>query len=70
MEYGDFDINLFANNLFNNTKGIRNTGRGGCAVPAAGGTAACTTFATYNPYGNVQPATAPRQIGLQIAYRH
>jgi outer membrane receptor protein involved in Fe transport len=70
VEWGDFDINVFANNLFNSQKGILSTGRGGCATPSAGGTAACTTFATYNPYGSVQPASAPRQIGLQIAYRH
>jgi outer membrane receptor protein involved in Fe transport len=70
VEYGPFDINVFANNLFNSTKGNFAGGRGGCAAPSTGGTAACTTFATYNPYGAVTPATAPRQIGIQIAYRH
>ena len=70
VERGPFDINIFANNLFNSTKGNYSGGRGGCATPAAGGTAACSTFSTYNPFAGVQPATAPRQIGIQIAYRH
>jgi outer membrane receptor protein involved in Fe transport len=67
VEYGDFDINVFANNLFDSNKGNRTGGRSACAVATG---AACTTFGGYNPYFTVTPVNVPRQIGVQIAYRH
>ena len=63
------DLNVYANNLFNYDKGNIIGGRTGCATVANGGTAACTTFTTYNPYFQQQFPT-PRQVGVQIAYRH
>jgi outer membrane receptor protein involved in Fe transport len=69
VEYGDFDINLFINNVFDRKKGVMTGGRGGCATPAAGGTAACSTYATYTPFYQINTGY-PREIGFQIAYRH
>jgi outer membrane receptor protein involved in Fe transport len=69
VEYGDFDINIFANNLFNFEKGNISGGRTGCPLPAQGGTIACTGFTNYNAYRNTSWGV-PRQVGIQIAYRH
>jgi len=69
VEYGDFDINLFVNNLFENKKANVTGGRAGCALPAAGGTEACTSFTQYNPFRTTAPGR-PREIGVQIAFRH
>ena len=69
VDMGGFDFNVFVNNVFNNENGITTGGRGSCATPAAGGTAACNTFVTYQPYYQTQPANMPRQIGVQIVYR-
>jgi outer membrane receptor protein involved in Fe transport len=65
VEYGDFDINLFANNLFNQQSGPRTGGRGGCNV--AGGLE-CTNYNSYNPVFGVVRGI-PRTIGLQVVYR-
>jgi iron complex outermembrane receptor protein len=70
VEYGAFDINVFVNNLFNNQEGNITGGRGRCPQPVQGGTAACVGFGSYNPFLSVTPFTTPRQVGLQIAYRH
>jgi outer membrane receptor protein involved in Fe transport len=69
VEYKALDINLFANNVFDRTVGPTGGGRSGCALPAAGGTAACTTYSGYNPLQTINTGL-PREIGLQIAYRH
>jgi outer membrane receptor protein involved in Fe transport len=69
VEYGDFDINLFVNNVFDRKKGVMTGGRSGCATAAAGGTAACTTYSTYTPFYQINSGY-PREIGFQIAYRH
>jgi outer membrane receptor protein involved in Fe transport len=69
VEYGDFDINLFVNNLFDRDNGGMTGGRSGCATPAQGGTAACTTYSTYTPFYQINTGY-PREIGFQIAYRH
>jgi iron complex outermembrane receptor protein len=66
VEFGDWDINAFVNNLTNAKDGNIAGGRGGCT--AAGGSA-CTTYSTYNPYLTTSWGT-PRQVGIQIAYRH
>jgi outer membrane receptor protein involved in Fe transport len=68
-EFGDVDLNLFVNNLFENNKANISGGRAGCALPAAGGTEACTNFTQYQPFRNTNPGR-PREIGIQIAYRH
>jgi outer membrane receptor protein involved in Fe transport len=68
-ERDGLEIALFANNLLNSAKGAITGGRSGCALPAAGGTEACTSYATYNPFLNGIPATSPRQVGLQVTYR-
>ena len=74
MEFRGLDINVYANNVFNNQDGIlagstAAFGRGTCAVASKGGTAACTSFSQYFPYGSLQPASMPRQIGIQVVYR-
>ena len=69
VEYKAFDVNLFVNNLFDRDQGPMTGGRGGCASAAAGGTAACTTYATYTPFYQLNTGY-PREIGVQIAYRH
>jgi outer membrane receptor protein involved in Fe transport len=70
VERGGLDVNVFANNLLDNEKGIVTGGRGSCATPSSGGTAACTGFVSYQPFVGVTPASLPRTIGIQIAYRH
>jgi len=69
VEYSDFDINVFVNNAFNRDTGTIGGGRGQCLPAAAGGTEACTTFNTYNPLRTINTGV-PREIGLQIAFRH
>jgi outer membrane receptor protein involved in Fe transport len=65
VEYGDFDINLFVNNLFDRKDGSLSGGRSGCAD----GTAACNTYFVYNPIYQLNTGY-PREIGMQIAFRH
>jgi outer membrane receptor protein involved in Fe transport len=77
VEYGDFDINLFVNNLLDRKRSSIGGGRSGCTLPGAGGTPACNTpstnapngFTGYNPLRTVNTG-APREIGIQIAFRH
>jgi outer membrane receptor protein involved in Fe transport len=69
VEYGDFDLNLFVNNLFDRKAGAVAGGRTGCATAAQGGTAACTTYSAYTPFYQINTGY-PREIGIQIAYRH
>ena len=67
--YKGFDINLFANNALNYQSGNIIGGRTSCATSAAGGTPACTTFKSYNPYF-FEAVPTPRIVGIQVAYRH
>ena len=69
VEYRAFDINLFMNNAFNRDTGTIGGGRTQCQAAAAGGTAACTTFAAYNPLRTINTGL-PREVGIQIAFRH
>jgi outer membrane receptor protein involved in Fe transport len=69
VEYRDFDINLFVNNAFNRSTGNIGGGRTQCLSAAAGGTAECATFNGYNPFRTINTGI-PREIGLQIAFRH
>jgi outer membrane receptor protein involved in Fe transport len=68
-EHGGYNLNLFVLNLFNTMKGVVTGLRSNCAPPSAGGTAACTSFATANEFVSVTPAYPPRRIGLQLIYR-
>ncbi len=71
VEYNQYDINLFINNVTGYDNGLTTGGRSGCANAAcsatsgAGGTAG---YAVYNPVFNVL-APQPRIIGIQLAYR-
>lgn len=65
-EFGDFDLNVYATNVFNNERGNVTGGRAGC-TPATG--AACTAYASYNPFYTTNWGL-PRQVGLQVTYRH
>jgi iron complex outermembrane receptor protein len=70
VEHNAFDLNLFVNNVFDRTVGQYATGgRGGCASAATGGTAACTTYATYTPFYQLNTGY-PREIGVQLVWRH
>jgi hypothetical protein len=69
VEFRDFDINLFSNNLFNKTEGNVTGGRTNCSPVSSGGAADCLRFQNYNPFF-VRATPYPRTIGLQIAYRH
>jgi outer membrane receptor protein involved in Fe transport len=75
IEVGGFDLAVFALNVFNSRDGVAIGGRNSCpAAPA--GDAACLNpnrepfGATYNPFFTVAAATTPRQVGLQLIYRH
>ena len=68
VEYRDFDINLFVNNVFNADKGVTTGGgRGTCTSSAS---PACEDYASYNPMISESGFPVPRTFGLQIAYRH
>jgi len=69
VEKNGLELALFANNLFDASDGVVTGGRSGCALPAAGGTAACSAYATYNPFFSGAPAVPPRQAGIQVTYR-
>jgi outer membrane receptor protein involved in Fe transport len=69
VDYKDFDINFFVNNAFDRKTGNIGGGRSQCQAAAAGGTEACTTFAAYNPLRTINTGL-PREIGVQIAFRH
>ena len=66
VERGPLDVNVFVNNLFDSRKGEIAGGLTAC--PATGNAQCLTGF--YNPYYTVTPASWPRQIGMQIAYRY
>jgi len=68
VEYKDFDINLFVNNIFNYDKGVTVAGgRGTCNTST---TAACENYSAYNPITTENGFPQPRTIGLQVAFRH
>ncbi|MEO6340564.1 MAG: TonB-dependent receptor [Caulobacteraceae bacterium] len=62
VEFKEFDINLFVNNLTDEDKGAFTGGRNTCT------NADCSTFNSYNPVRTVA-APIPRQFGVQIAFR-
>jgi iron complex outermembrane receptor protein len=61
-EFKDFDFNVFVNNAMDDRSGPMSGGRGGCQ------NLACSTFASFL-FTSVS-AQIPRQIGLQVVYRH
>ena len=63
VDYKAFDINVFVNNAFDRDKGARGGGRSNCLD------ADCNAFQGYNP-NRTRNTGYPREIGLQIAYRH
>jgi hypothetical protein len=70
VEHEAFDLNLFVNNVFDRNVGpYASGGRGGCASAASGGTSACTTYATYTPFYQLNTGY-PREVGLQLVWRH
>jgi iron complex outermembrane receptor protein len=62
FERGGFDVNLFALNVTDETKGRRFGGRSQCT------NADCSAYNSYT-YGATLAAPVPRQIGIQLAYR-
>ncbi|OYX30522.1 MAG: hypothetical protein B7Y99_11605 [Caulobacterales bacterium 32-69-10] len=68
VEFGEIDLNVFVNNLFNQRSGSLAGGRGACSSAPTSGPA-CLAYASYNPFVT-QNMGMPRQIGVQIAYRH
>ena len=63
VEYRDFDINIFVNNLLDRDTGTTGGGRTNCTA------ADCSTFAGYTPIRSLDTGY-PREVGLQIVYRH
>jgi iron complex outermembrane receptor protein len=63
IEHAGFDVNLFVLNLTGEYSGAETGGRSQCT------NASCSTFNSYT-YGQTVQAPTPRQIGLQISYRH
>jgi iron complex outermembrane receptor protein len=64
---GPVDVNVFANNLFNSTDYLSvGGGRAGCNITTG---AACSLYSTYNPLTSVS-TFRPREVGLQVIYRH
>ena len=63
IERGNFDVNLFVNNLTDEKDGVLGGGRSGCT------NADCSTFLNYNVVRTIA-APLPRQIGIQAAFRY
>ena len=63
FERAGFDVNLFVLNLTAEYNGPKTGGRSQCTD------ASCSTFNSY-AYGQTVQAPTPRQIGLQVSYRH
>jgi outer membrane receptor protein involved in Fe transport len=63
FERGGFDVNLFALNVTDEKIGPRFGGRSQCT------NADCSAYNSYT-YGATVAAPLPRQIGIQLAYRH
>ncbi len=63
FERAGFDVNLFVLNLSGEYSGPETGGRSQCTD------ADCSTYNSYT-YGRTVAAPTPRQIGLQISYRH
>ena len=63
FQHGGFDVNVFVLNLTGEYDGPKTGGRSQCTD------ASCSTFNSYG-YGQTVQAPTPRQIGLQVSYRH
>jgi len=63
LDYKDFDINLFVNNAFDRKTGNRGGGRSNCLDPQ------CNTYQGFNPQRTLSTGY-PREIGVQVAFRH
>jgi iron complex outermembrane recepter protein len=66
---GSTELNVFVNNLFEPHSGQVSGGRTGCALPAAGGTPACTAYSAYEIFRYTSWGR-PREIGVQLIHRH
>jgi len=62
VEWGGFDVSLFALNATDEKKGSQGGGRSQCT------NADCSTYNSY-AFGRTLNAPTPRQVGLQVAYR-
>ncbi len=63
---GQFDVSLFANNVFNDLPDLGIAGgRTVCAIATG---AACSSYTTYNPF-YTKATFRPRTYGLQVVYR-
>jgi hypothetical protein len=63
FQHAGFDVNLFVLNLTGEYSGPETGGRSQCTD------ANCSTYNSYT-YGRTVAAPTPRQIGLQVSYRH
>ena len=67
MSLGVWDLNAFVNNLFDSRDRLATSGgRTGCSTAQLD---ACTTYTSYTPFTTVT-TFRPREIGVQLAYRH
>ncbi len=62
VDYGNYDFNAFATNLFDNKNGDFTGGRNGCQ------NAACSVYSSYTPIGSIS-GPVPRTLGIQMIYR-
>jgi outer membrane receptor protein involved in Fe transport len=71
VNFRSWDLNLYANNVFNKFQRLGNAGNGmsGCAAaPSVYASPACTSFSVYSPFVS-QSYQRPREIGIQANYR-
>jgi outer membrane receptor protein involved in Fe transport len=71
VNFRNWDLNIYSNNVFNKFERLGNTGNGmsGCAAsPSAFASPACTSFSVYTPFVT-QPYQRPREVGIQANYR-
>ena len=64
---GGVEIAAYANNVFNSGDYLSHAGgRSGCSIATG---AACSLYSTYTPLSTVS-TLRPREVGLQVIYRH
>ncbi len=65
---GQFDVSLFANNVFNDQPDLSLTGGRGTCLGFTAGDLSCSNYTQYNPF-YTKTTFRPRTYGLQVVYR-
>jgi outer membrane receptor protein involved in Fe transport len=66
LEHGNAEVNIFALNLTDNREGLITGGRGSCPTT---GDPQCNNYGSYNPFRTTNWGR-PREIGVQVVFRH